>query len=99
MARFALALAAIVILILSAGPTHSQPQAARQRAGAASAAAFQDNTNTFRAELMLMKRTAITPAAQRSPNEEPTGAGAASLSGADSGWQRGVSGAGAPAAA
>jgi hypothetical protein len=71
MARFALALAAIVILTLSAGLTHNQPQAMRQRAGAASAAAFQDNTDTFRAEMMLLKRTAITSAAQRSPNEEP----------------------------
>ena len=71
MARFALALSAIVILILSAGLTHSQPQAIRQRAGTAGAAAFQNNTDNFRAELMLMKRTASAPTEQRSPNEEP----------------------------
>jgi hypothetical protein len=70
MARFALALAVIVILTLSAGPTRDQPQAIALSAGAISAAAFHDNTDTFRAELMPMKRTAIPPTAQRSPNEE-----------------------------
>jgi hypothetical protein len=71
MARFALALAAIVILTLSAELTYSQPQVTRQRADAANTAAFQDNADTFRAELILMQHTAITPTVQRSPNEEP----------------------------
>jgi hypothetical protein len=71
MARFALALAAIVILTLSAGLTRGQPQATPLSAGATSAAAFHDNTDTFRAELTLMKRAAPLPTAQRSPNEEP----------------------------
>jgi hypothetical protein len=70
MARFALALAAIVILTLSAGPTHDQPQAIPLIVPAISGAAFHDDIDTFRAELMPMKRTAIPPTAQRSPNEE-----------------------------
>jgi hypothetical protein len=70
MGRFALALAAIVILTLSAGPMRSQPHATTLRAGAASAAAFHD-IDSFRAELMLMKRAATPPRAQRSLNEEP----------------------------
>ena len=70
MGRFALALAAIVILMLSAGPTRGQPQAAPLSAGAPRAAAFHQNTDAFRAELMLVKRAAIPPTAQRSPNEE-----------------------------
>jgi hypothetical protein len=70
MARFALALAAIVILILSAGLTHGQPQIAPPSAGTISAA-LHENTDTFRAELMLMKHTTPTLTAQSSPNEEP----------------------------
>ena len=71
MARFALALAAIVILTLSAGLTRGQPQATPLIVGATSAAAFHDNTDTFRAELMLTKRAMFPRTAQRSPNEEP----------------------------
>jgi hypothetical protein len=71
MARFALALAAIVILILSAGLTHGQLQTMPPRAGTISAAALRDNTDTFRAELMLMKQRRPTHTAQSSPNEEP----------------------------
>lgn len=71
MGRFALALAAIVILTLSAGPIRNQPQATLLSAGAANAAAFQNNTDAFRAELMPMKHAATLPATQRSPNEEP----------------------------
>ena len=71
MGRCALALAAIILLILSAGPTRGQSRAAPLSAGAPSAAAFHENTDTFRAELMLMKRAAIPPTAQRALNEEP----------------------------
>ena len=70
MARFALALAAIVILTLSAGPMQVQPQALPLSAGAINVAAFHDNPDTFRAELMPMKRTAMPATAQRSPNED-----------------------------
>ena len=70
MARFALALAAIVILILSAGLTHDQPQAPLSM-GTTSAAALRDNTNMFRAELMLLKHAPPVRTAQRSPHEEP----------------------------
>ena len=71
MGRFALALAAIVILTLSAGPKRGQPQAIPLSAGALSAAAFHDNTDTFRAELIPTKRTEIPPAVQRSPKHPP----------------------------
>ena len=71
MGRFALALAAIILVILSAGPTRGQSQAAPLSARALSAAAFHENTDAFRAELMLVKRAAIPPTAQRLPNEEP----------------------------
>jgi hypothetical protein len=70
MARFALALAAIVVLILSAGLTRVQPQTPL-RAGTTSAAAFRDNTDTFRAELTLMKRAVSVHTSQRASNEEP----------------------------
>src|SRR5437764_15094565 len=70
MARFALALAAIVILTASAGLTRKLPQAIPLSTGAMSAAAFHDNTDTFRAEPPLMKHTATLPTAQRSPREE-----------------------------
>jgi len=68
MGRFALALAAIMILTLSAVPMHGQPQAAALSAGAASAAAFQPDA--LRAELLLMKHATTPTTAQRSPNEE-----------------------------
>src|SRR3954454_9445865 len=73
MARFALALAAIVILILSAGLTHGQPQAtpASLGTGTTSAATLHKNTTMFRAELMLMQQAPLVPTVQRSPNEEP----------------------------
>ena len=70
MARFALALAAIVILILSAGLTNGQPQATPLNAVITSATAFRDNSDMFRAELMLMKRAVPVRTTQRSPNEE-----------------------------
>jgi hypothetical protein len=71
MVRFALALAAIVILTLSAGLTRDQPQTTPLSVGATSAAAFHDNTDTFRADLMLMKRATLLRTPQRSPHEEP----------------------------
>ena len=71
MGRFALALAAIVILTLSAWPLSGQPQAMPLSAGAASAASVQNNTASFRAELMWSKRAAMPITMQRSPNEEP----------------------------
>ena len=70
MGRFALALVAIMLLILSAGLSGSQSQAAPLGAGAPSAA-FYDNTDAFRAGLMAMKRAALPPAQQRSPATEP----------------------------
>jgi hypothetical protein len=72
MVRFALALAAIVILTLSAGLTRGQPQATPLSVGATSAAAFHNNTDTsFRADLMLMNRAALLRTPQRSAHEEP----------------------------
>jgi hypothetical protein len=70
MGRFALALAAIMLLILSTGLTRSQSQAPPLSAGAPSAG-FYESTDTFRAELLLMKRATTPPTSQRSPNEEP----------------------------
>ena len=70
MGRFALAFAAIVILTLSAWPTHGQ-QVVPLNAGAVSAAAFQNATDSFRADLMLTRRTASHAATPRSPREEP----------------------------
>ena len=70
MARFALALAAIVILILSARPIHGQPQTAPLRVGATSAA-LRDNIDMFRSELMLIKPAVPAQAAQGLPNDEP----------------------------
>jgi len=71
MARFVLVLAAIVVLILSAGLTHVQPQTPPLRAGTTSAAAFRDNTDTLRAELTLMKRAMPVHTPQHASNEEP----------------------------
>jgi hypothetical protein len=71
MARLVLALVAIVILILSAGLTHGQPQTPPPSAGTISAAALGDNTDTFRAEFMLTKHARPGYTAQSAPNEEP----------------------------
>jgi hypothetical protein len=70
MGRFALALTGIMLLILSAGLTGSQSQAASLGTNAPSAA-FYDNTDAFRAELMLIKRAALHPATQQSAVTEP----------------------------
>ena len=71
MARFALALAAIMILILSAGLTHDQSQTMPRSAGSASAAAFHGNTDALRSELMLIGRATTIPMTQHSTSEEP----------------------------
>jgi len=71
MARFALALAAIVILTLSAGLTRGQPQAVPLSAGITTAAAFKNSTDTFRAELMLIKQPAPPHSGQQSMPAEP----------------------------
>ena len=71
MGRFAFALAAIVILTLSAGLTRGQPQATALGARATSAAAFQNTTDALRAELTLVKRATPSPPPPRSANEEP----------------------------
>jgi hypothetical protein len=71
MARLAFALAAIVILTLSAGLAPSQPQATPLIRGAVNTAAFHSNTDAFRAEALLMKRAEILPTAPRPPQEEP----------------------------
>lgn len=71
MARFVLALAAIVILIISARPTHGQPQAIQLSAGTTSAVAPRNNIDIFRSELLLLKHAAPAPSVQRLPNAEP----------------------------
>jgi hypothetical protein len=71
MARFALALAAILILTLSAGLTHGRPQGMPLSTRAASATVSYENTNAFRAELLLIKGEAIPSLTQRSAGEEP----------------------------
>ena len=71
MGRFALALAAIVILILSARLTHGQPQSIPLHTGPASAVAMRDNIDMFRAELMPIRHATPAQAAQHLPNEEP----------------------------
>jgi len=71
MVRFALALAAIVVLILSARLTHGQLPTTPLRASTISTAVFQNNTDAFRAELMPIRRATPMRIAQRSPNIEP----------------------------
>src|SRR5690349_16635347 len=70
MGRFALALAAIVILTLSAWPLPSHSQAMPQNTGAARAASLQSSAS-FRAELMPLKRAPLSITTQHAPNEEP----------------------------
>jgi hypothetical protein len=70
MARFAFSLAAIMILIFSAGLTHGQLQPPL-RAAALSAASLNHNTDAFRAEVALLKRAVHVEAAPIAPNEEP----------------------------
>lgn len=70
MSRFALAMVAILILALSAGFTNGQ-SSARLHSGAAGSAAFQQNTDTFRAELFLMQHEQLPHLAQQSSDQEP----------------------------
>jgi hypothetical protein len=70
MGRFVLALAGIMLLILSAGLTRDQSPAISSSAGTPRAAAFQNNADAFRAELMVIERAATLPTPPRSPNEE-----------------------------
>jgi hypothetical protein len=71
MARFALALIAILILALSAGLTNRQTHGTSLGAGAASPADFYQSTNALRAELLLMSDQAMPAMAQRTNNQEP----------------------------
>ena len=70
MVKLAFALAAIIILALSAGLTHSRPQAATLIAGTNSAAVMRDKTGAFQADLMLLKRAALQHNAQSTTNQE-----------------------------
>jgi hypothetical protein len=70
MGRFALALAAILILTLSAGLTRGQPSAA-MRSGPSGGAVFQETSDTFRAELLMMQREQLPHVAQQSAHQEP----------------------------
>jgi hypothetical protein len=70
MSRLALALAAILILTLSAGLTRGQPQGKLLTTGAANAIVFHENANAFRDELLLMKHEALPSIAQRASDEE-----------------------------
>src|SRR4051794_8868196 len=70
MARLAFALAAIIILALSAGLTNSQPQAVHLLAGVNSAADMRNNRDAFQADLMLIKRAALPHRAQNSANQK-----------------------------
>jgi hypothetical protein len=70
MGRLAIALAAIIILALSAGQAHRRPQAAALNAGANIAASIHDTTDTFRAELMPVKGAAVLPATHSSVRQE-----------------------------
>ena len=71
MARFALALAAIVVLIISARPIHGQPQAMHLSAGTTSAVALRGNIDMFRSDLMPIRHTAPAHSVQSLPNAEP----------------------------
>jgi hypothetical protein len=70
MSRFALAMAAILILTLSAGFTDGQSSARMHPAGS-SGTIFQENTDTFRSDLLLMQRQQLSPLAHQSADQEP----------------------------
>jgi hypothetical protein len=70
MSRFALALAAILILTLSAGLTSGRTGAS-MRTGAPVSTVFQESTDTFRAELLLMQQEQLPHLVQQSPDQEP----------------------------
>jgi hypothetical protein len=69
MSRFALALAAVLILTLSAGFTSGQPSA-RIHPGGSGGALFQENTDTIRSELFLMRREQLPRLAQQPSDQE-----------------------------
>jgi hypothetical protein len=71
MTRFALVLAAVLILTLSAGLTPGRPEGMRLSAGAAGVAGFQDTADALRTEMAVMKRETPSSTALRSPGEEP----------------------------
>jgi hypothetical protein len=71
MTRFALAAAAVLILTLSAGLTRGQPEGMPLSTGAASVAGFQDTTDAFRSEIVVMKGDAPPSIVQPSPGEGP----------------------------
>lgn len=70
MSRFALALAAVLILTLSAGFSNGQ-SSARVQPGGSAGAVFQENTDTFRSELFLMRRDPLPGLEHRSSDQEP----------------------------
>jgi hypothetical protein len=63
-------MAAILILTLSAGFTNGQPSA-RLHAVAAGGTAFQENTDTFRAELFLLQHEQLPHLTRQSSDQEP----------------------------
>jgi hypothetical protein len=70
MNRFALAMAAVLILTLSAGFTDRQSSARVHPVGS-SGTIFQENTDTFRSELLLMQREQLPHLAHQSSDQEP----------------------------
>jgi hypothetical protein len=71
MTRFALALAAILMLALSAGLTHGQPEGMPLSTGAASVGGFEDTTDAFQSNMAVMTSETSASMVQRSPGEEP----------------------------
>jgi hypothetical protein len=70
MTRFALALAAVLMLALSAGLMHGQPEGIPVTTGAASVRGFQDATDAFQSN-MVVKGETNPSIVQRSADEEP----------------------------
>jgi hypothetical protein len=70
MSRFALALAAILILTLSAGFTNGQ-SSARMQPGGSGGVVFQENIDTFRSELFLMRHEQLPGLQRPSSDQEP----------------------------
>jgi hypothetical protein len=71
MARFTLALAAVLMLALSAGLTHGQPEGVPLGSGVASVRGFQDSTDAFQSTMVVTKPATHPSVVQRSPGEEP----------------------------
>jgi hypothetical protein len=70
MSRFALAMAAILILALSAGLTND-PSGARLHPAGPGRSVLLENTDTLRAELMLVQREQLPHLAPQSSDREP----------------------------